>query len=94
MATNGALQCCTTVDRSPRHSRPSRRNAGAVLQFDRQLRSLEELGDVDLIVGADGLNSLVRRTYEGDFATSLSYLDSKFVWYGTTNLSDPDADIR
>jgi 2-polyprenyl-6-methoxyphenol hydroxylase-like FAD-dependent oxidoreductase len=60
------------------------RAAGAVLQFDRQVRSLEELGDVDLIVGADGLNSLVRRAHEGDFATSLSYLESKFVWYGTT----------
>ena len=60
------------------------RSAGAVLEFNRQVRSLEELGDVDLIVGADGLNSLVRRGFEGDFGTSLSYLDSKFVWYGTT----------
>jgi 2-polyprenyl-6-methoxyphenol hydroxylase-like FAD-dependent oxidoreductase len=60
------------------------RAAGAVLQFDRQVRSLDELGDVDLIVGADGLNSLVRRAHEGDFASSLSYLESKFVWYGTT----------
>lgn len=60
------------------------RSAGAVLQFDRQVRSLEELGDVDLIVGADGLNSIVRRAHEENFATSLSYLESKFVWYGTT----------
>jgi 2-polyprenyl-6-methoxyphenol hydroxylase-like FAD-dependent oxidoreductase len=60
------------------------RSAGAVLQFDRQIRSLEELGDVDLIIAADGLNSLVRRTFQGDFGSSLSYLDSKFVWYGTT----------
>jgi 2-polyprenyl-6-methoxyphenol hydroxylase-like FAD-dependent oxidoreductase len=59
-------------------------SAGAVLHFNREISSLKELGDFDLIVAADGLNSLVRRAHEGDFATSLSYLDSKFVWYGTT----------
>jgi 2-polyprenyl-6-methoxyphenol hydroxylase-like FAD-dependent oxidoreductase len=60
------------------------RSAGAVLHFGRVIASLDELGDFDLIVAADGLNSVARRTYEGDFATSLSYLDSKFIWYGTT----------
>ena len=38
----------------------------------------------DLIVGADGLNSLVRRSFETDFGTSLSYSANKFAWYGTT----------
>ena len=57
--------------------------AGATLHFDRAIRSLDELSDADLIVGADGLNSLVRRTYEGDFASSLSYMDNKFIWFGT-----------
>lgn len=61
-------------------------SAGAVLHFERAITSLHELGEFDLIVAADGLNSVARRTHEGDFATSLSYLDSKFIWYGTTKL--------
>jgi 2-polyprenyl-6-methoxyphenol hydroxylase-like FAD-dependent oxidoreductase len=59
-------------------------SAGAELYFDRTIGSLDELRDADLIVAADGLNSLVRRSFEGDFATSLSYMDNKFIWYGTT----------
>lgn len=62
------------------------RLAGAVLHFETAITSLDELGGFDLIVAADGLNSVARRTHEGDFATSLSYLDSKFIWYGTTKL--------
>ncbi len=60
------------------------RSAGANLHFNRVIHSLDELGDVDLVVASDGLNSLVRRTFEGDFATSLSYMDNKFIWFGTT----------
>lgn len=60
------------------------RSAGAALHYDRPVRSLDELSGADLIVAADGVNSLVRRSHEGDFGTSLSYLDNKFVWFGTT----------
>ena len=35
-------------------------------------------------MGADGLNSLIRRSFEGDFGTSLSYSANKFAWYGTS----------
>jgi len=38
----------------------------------------------DLVVAADGLNSLVRRSFEGDFGTSLSYSANKFAWYGSS----------
>lgn len=60
------------------------RAVGVDTVFDRRIDSLDALGEADLIVGADGLNSLVRRGFEGDFGVSLSYLDNKFVWYGTT----------
>lgn len=60
------------------------RGAGATLRFDTLVRSLDELDGFDLIVAADGLNSLVRRGYEGDFKSSLSYLDNKFAWFGTS----------
>ena len=38
----------------------------------------------DLIVAADGLNSLVRRTFENEFGASVSHSSNKFAWYGTT----------
>jgi len=38
----------------------------------------------DLIVAADGLNSLVRRSFESEFGASISHSTNKFAWYGTT----------
>jgi 2-polyprenyl-6-methoxyphenol hydroxylase-like FAD-dependent oxidoreductase len=58
-------------------------SVGVTLHFDTQA-SLEQLTGYDLIVAADGLNSMVRRAFEGDFGTSLSYSTNKFAWYGTT----------
>jgi 2-polyprenyl-6-methoxyphenol hydroxylase-like FAD-dependent oxidoreductase len=58
-------------------------SVGVALHFDTQI-SLDRLNGYDLIVAADGLNSLVRRAFEGDFGTSLSYSANKFAWYGTT----------
>jgi 2-polyprenyl-6-methoxyphenol hydroxylase-like FAD-dependent oxidoreductase len=62
--------------------------AGLVPRYGTQLGSLDELAGFDLIVGADGVNSAVRRSFEGDFGASLSYLDNKFIWYGTTRSFD------
>jgi len=59
-------------------------SVGVVLRFDRQIASVDQLTGYDLIVAADGLNSLVRRSFEGDFGASLSYSANKFAWYGTT----------
>ena len=59
-------------------------SAGVTPRYDTLIQSVDQLADYDLIVAADGLNSLVRRTFEGDFGTSLSYSANKFAWYGTT----------
>jgi 2-polyprenyl-6-methoxyphenol hydroxylase-like FAD-dependent oxidoreductase len=58
-------------------------SVGVALHFDTQA-SLDQLSGYDLIVAADGLNSQLRRAFEDDFGTSLSYSTNKFAWYGTT----------
>ena len=59
-------------------------SVGVTPHYDTQVASVDQLAGYDLIVAADGLNSLVRRAFEGDFGTSLSYSANKFAWYGTT----------
>jgi 2-polyprenyl-6-methoxyphenol hydroxylase-like FAD-dependent oxidoreductase len=59
-------------------------DVGVAPRYDTQVPSVDTLTGYDLIVAADGLNSLVRRSFEGDFGTSLSYSPNKFAWYGTT----------
>ena len=60
------------------------RAAGVTPQYETQIESVDQLTGYDLIVAADGLNSLVRRSFEGDFGSSLAYSSNKFAWYGTT----------
>jgi 2-polyprenyl-6-methoxyphenol hydroxylase-like FAD-dependent oxidoreductase len=59
------------------------RAAGVELEFNRPIASLDELGPCDLIVAADGVNSLARRTLERELGASIATLDAKFAWYGT-----------
>jgi 2-polyprenyl-6-methoxyphenol hydroxylase-like FAD-dependent oxidoreductase len=60
------------------------RSAGVTPRYDTLIQSMEQLAGYDLIVAADGLNSMARRSFEGDFGTSVSYSANKFAWYGTT----------
>lgn len=57
--------------------------AGVVMYFEKPVTSLDQLSGYELIVAADGLNSVVRRSHQGDFQTSISYLENRFVWFGT-----------
>lgn len=60
------------------------RAVGVAARYETQIQSIDQLQGYDLIVAADGLNSLVRRSFEGDFGFSVSYSSNKFAWYGTS----------
>jgi len=60
------------------------RATGVTAQYDSLVESPDRLTGYDLIVGADGLNSMVRRSFENEFGASISHSANKFAWYGTT----------
>lgn len=64
------------------------RAVGAELEFETAVPAPDDLADYDLVVASDGVNSAVRRGYEGDFDMSLSYLPNKFAWYGVAKPFD------
>ena len=57
---------------------------GVAPKYDTTIQSVDQLTGYDLIVAADGLNSLVRRSFENEFGASVSHSRNKFAWYGTT----------
>ena len=60
------------------------RSVGVEPLYEHVVTNLDELGEADLVIGADGANSLVRRRHEAAFGTSVSLLSNRFVWFGTT----------
>ena len=56
------------------------RDEGVELRHNTALGSLDDL-DADLVVGADGLNSLVRAS--ADFGETIEHFGNRFAWFGT-----------
>ena len=66
---------------------------GVDLRFGTEVRDDGDLpalglGDADVVVAADGVNSAIRRKYADAFAPDLDVRTARFVWLGTTRLFD------
>lgn len=59
---------------------------GVDLRFHTNIDDVNSLEDYDLLVGADGANSLVRRTYSEYFQPSVDLRRNKYIWLGTHQL--------
>ena len=64
------------------------RGAGVNVQYGRAISSLHELAGADLVVGADGSNSLVRSALAAQFLPTVEVLSNRFAWYGTAQPFD------
>ncbi|MBO9112568.1 FAD-dependent monooxygenase [Agrobacterium sp. S2/73] len=62
------------------------RELGIEPEYEKVVHDLSELGEYDLLIGSDGVNSLVRRSE--DFGFKQELLDNRFVWYGTRQRFD------
>lgn len=62
------------------------RELGVDLRFGVNVTDIESYRDCDLMVGADGANSAVRRAYQDFFKPSIDVRKNKYIWLGTNRL--------
>jgi anthraniloyl-CoA monooxygenase len=57
---------------------------GVDVRFETEVTAPTDFADADLVVGADGVNSVVRDLYAADFGPTFDWRPNRFVWLGTT----------
>ena len=61
---------------------------GIDLRFRAEINDLAELPPYDLLIAADGLNSLVRRAFAGVFQPQITLGRAKYIWLGAEKVLD------
>lgn len=64
------------------------RELGVLPRYETRIEEARDAEPADLIVAADGLNSVVRTQDPEAFGESLHHLDNRFIWYGATRSFD------
>lgn len=57
---------------------------GVDLRFESEITCLEDVGEADLVLAADGINSAIRTQFADHFQPVLDWRKCKFSWLGTT----------
>ena len=57
---------------------------GANLKFGTEVQDDDEIDGADVIVAADGINSIIRRKYASHFKPDLDERTARYIWLGTT----------
>jgi 2-polyprenyl-6-methoxyphenol hydroxylase-like FAD-dependent oxidoreductase len=55
---------------------------GVEINFEHRAARAADLADCDVLVGADGANSVVRDSHDDGFGTRVTEHDNYFAWYG------------
>ena len=58
------------------------KSVGVDIEYSAEITNFSEI-DADLVVGADGINSLVRETFSTHFRPDIQWRKNHFVWLGT-----------
>ena len=61
---------------------------GVDVRFDREVEDLARLGEPDLVVACDGVNSRLRRRHPDGFGTRIDTGRNRYMWLGTTKVFD------
>lgn len=61
---------------------------GVTLNFGYEIQNFTDLGESDIIIAADGLNSLARKTYAKHFAPTIELGKAHYIWLGAQKVLD------
>lgn len=59
---------------------------GVEIHYEHAVDDLQSLGECDLLIGADGVRSVVREHYAQTFRPRVSLADNRYIWFGTPRL--------
>jgi anthraniloyl-CoA monooxygenase len=61
---------------------------GAQIRFAEEVPDLAAVADADLVIGADGANSMVRGELADRLGPSVAWRANKYIWFGTEKVFD------
>jgi anthraniloyl-CoA monooxygenase len=64
------------------------RELGVEVRFEVEVEDLVRAGEYDLVIGADGVNSLARASREDAFRPRIEMGRSRYIWFGTHRVLD------